>query len=325
MADLGSSDGWVGGGLTGQCANQAAPRPRATPKPTYETPPSQPPPPVSGSPLPFPVFVQHRYTPTVRPFLAPAWRKTVDFQLARLCEAFPGPLDAITPEATLRWWASLREAGHSPAYCNKFLVRLRGVMRRAVQWGALAHDPTQGLSKLTEHPDKDKWFTPEEWVALLALARPTLRAWMLVGYYTGARRATIAALRERHVHWGAKTITLPRPKGGDDLVLPLAHPLEAFLLPRRTGNPEAPLVPQVRHDSISRAFQRLAARAFKKGLIRRPLPFHAIRHTTGTHLALAGAPQAVVRDYLGHADLRMSSRYTHASVGALTAAAAHLT
>lgn len=41
--------------------------------------------------------------------------------------------------------------------------------------------------------------------------------------------------------------------------------------------------------------------------------FHDLRHTAATRLADAGADPFVIAEILGHSDLRMTKRYTHAT------------
>lgn len=43
------------------------------------------------------------------------------------------------------------------------------------------------------------------------------------------------------------------------------------------------------------------------------LHFHDLRHTAATRRAEAGAQPSTIAELLGHADLRMTARYTHAT------------
>ncbi|RPH64007.1 MAG: hypothetical protein EHM78_27040, partial [Myxococcaceae bacterium] len=44
---------------------------------------------------------------------------------------------------------------------------------------------------------------------------------------------------------------------------------------------------------------------------------HDLRHSFAVQARLAGAPLEVVRDLLGHADIRMAERYAHVAEGEL--------
>ena len=44
-----------------------------------------------------------------------------------------------------------------------------------------------------------------------------------------------------------------------------------------------------------------------------PIRFHDIRHTFGTRAVDGGAPLSVVKEMMGHADIRTTMRYVHAT------------
>jgi site-specific recombinase XerD len=52
--------------------------------------------------------------------------------------------------------------------------------------------------------------------------------------------------------------------------------------------------------------------------------FHDLRHTAASHLMMRGASLADVRAVLGHADVKMTMRYTHLSPEHLRSAVARL-
>lgn len=56
---------------------------------------------------------------------------------------------------------------------------------------------------------------------------------------------------------------------------------------------------------------RFIAARRETGLV--DLRFHDLRHTTGTRLADSGPDIVTIAEVLGHQDLRMTKRYTHAT------------
>jgi integrase len=56
----------------------------------------------------------------------------------------------------------------------------------------------------------------------------------------------------------------------------------------------------------------------------RDLRFHDLRHTAATRMADAGADAFTLMKILGHSDIRMTARYTHATDSALRRAVTNL-
>jgi integrase len=216
----------------------------------------------------------------------------------RLCDMRPDLLEA--------WWAHCIEA-RTPGTANKYLVRLKHLCNKMAQWGYLADNPARFIAKVREPQGRIKWLTPEQRALLLAHANPRLRVYILAARYTGGRRGNLAALRVKDVDWEWDLITFPMTKNGACHRVPLLPELKWALLEAGVPNdPDAPLLPPMTLDAVSRAFKRLVHRL---GL--GDLRFHGFRHDCASSLAMAGANQAVIMAVLGHRDPRMSARYTH--------------
>jgi len=74
-----------------------------------------------------------------------------------------------------------------------------------------------------------------------------------------------------------------------------------------------------RLDNIKRSFRRAVNEAEIKDF-----RFHDLRHTAATRMADAGADAFTLMKILGHSDIRMTSRYTHATDTALRRAVENL-
>jgi len=72
-----------------------------------------------------------------------------------------------------------------------------------------------------------------------------------------------------------------------------------YVLPRADGT---------QHDrqDLTYGFHGVARRAGVP-----PFGPHTLRHTYASHLLMRGTPLLVVRDLLGHSDVRMTERYSH--------------
>src|SRR5262249_40091001 len=74
-----------------------------------------------------------------------------------------------------------------------------------------------------------------------------------------------------------------------------------FVFPS-TKKPGSPMV------DVKKAF-----RSAREGAGLENFRFHDLRHTTGTRLGELGVDPFTIADVLGHSDLRMTARYTHAT------------
>ena len=145
-------------------------------------------------------------------------------------------------------------------------------------------------------------------------------------YNTGARGQEAASLTLADVRFDAlPTVTLTG-KGGKTRVIPLwTRTTEAIghylALRQRAGVQSEHLFLNVKDQpmtrfGIGRRVEKLAteAAAACPSLRDRTVTPHVFRHTTALHLIEAGNDIAVVRDWLGHADIKTTSAYLEVSI-----------
>jgi len=145
-------------------------------------------------------------------------------------------------------------------------------------------------------------------------------------YNSGARVQEVADLDLAHVRFDAHPTVTLTGKGGKTRVIPLptqtteaiSHYLE---LRQRAGVQSEHLFLNVKNQPITRfgigrRVEKLAteAAAACPSLRDRTVTPHVFRHTTALHLIEAGNDIAVVRDWLGHADIKTTSAYLEVSI-----------
>jgi integrase len=239
-------------------------------------------------------------------------------------------LEDISTEMVEAWRANLgagREKPLTNRTRNKSLTILGAVMDRACRVYGLPSNPVRGVEKLRERYDATRFafYSPEEVHALVRAAGSEQDgAIFLTAAYTGLRRGELIALRWRDVDFERSAIRvagsfsdgqLTTPKSGRGRVVPMV-PEVAQVLARLSQRTE----PTGEDDLVfpgeqglyldgSALRRRFAAAAERAGL--RAIRFHDLRHTFGT-LAVRGAESIVeLQNWLGHAEVRTTMRYTH--------------
>lgn len=146
---------------------------------------------------------------------------------------------------------------------------------------------------------------------------------------TGARRGEVSELRWRHVDLKRGTITLPPGthktgrRTGKPRVIGLPAVAQAIIARQPKGQPDAFVFERRQGSlasSLSHAWRRRLRRKdgsvlWKGVAVEAELPeaigLHGLRHTVGSHLAMAGAAAPEIMTVLGHRQLSTVQRYIH--------------
>ena len=211
----------------------------------------------------------------------------------------------------------------------KVLTVLFGVMERARKRHRLPVNPIRDVEKpRQEHSPGGElqFYSPEEVLALVRAAESEQDAAVfLTAAFTGLRRGELVALRWRDVDFANATIRvsasfseghLTRPKSGKVRAVPMAPDVATALArlgqrERWTGDDDL-VFPGVTGSFMdaSAMYRRFVAAAARAGLGR--LRFHDLRHTFGT--TMAANPRVELRrlqEWMGHADMTTTQRYSH--------------
>jgi integrase len=132
--------------------------------------------------------------------------------------------------------------------------------------------------------------------------------------FTGCRLGEILGLRWLDVDMRRNVVSIVQQKTGKQKTLPIEGEFREVLLalPRSVG--AAPVF--TRPDGRPFAaidVQRAFGVARKLSGIRAELTPHSLRHTFASWLAISGQPLRTIQELLGHADIRMTIRYSHLS------------
>jgi integrase len=233
-------------------------------------------------------------------------------------------LEDVTTESIERWKAAFTEQRNpSNRTLQKYLVVLHGIFKRGGRMYGLARNPVAGVERprLPRRAGIDV-FSREEVMALVRAAETEQDGVLyLTGAFTGLRLGELLALQWEDIDFESDAVRVRRnwtagregtPKSGRGRAVPMMEEVAQALArlgqrKRFVGAHDLVFCDELgRHlvyKSLSRRYKGALERA---GL--RPLRFHDLRHTFGTH-AIRHADPREVMEWMGHADLATTQKY----------------
>jgi integrase len=240
-------------------------------------------------------------------------------------------ISAITPRDIVRFRDCLATR-LSISTANHAVKVVRMALKDAQADSLVSANVAVGVrpAKSEEESGRRRPFTLPEIKRLLRAAHSEWRGIILFGLYTGQRLGDIARLTWQNVDLARGELALVSRKTKRRVQIPLAAPLQGFLLDRMDAgdDPKQPLFPKAfaakRVSALSNQFYDIMAdtalveprkhKSNGKGRNSRrafnELSFHALRHTATSLMKNAGVSPAVVQDIIGHDSPAVSAHYT---------------
>jgi len=241
----------------------------------------------------------------------------------------------IDAAAIARYVGTRRKAGAADKSIKLELGTLRGILRRAKLWGAIADDDL--LPKLRDRDDVGRAISTDEEVALLKACRASrsrgLYTAVAIALNTGMRESEIRTLRWQQVDLDARTITVGRAKtaAGSGRAIPMndrltlavrtwanrfsdrlqshyVFPAEQYGQPGEKRPGTYDVDPTKAIGSWKTGWQNAREEA---GVACR---FHDLRHSAVTRLLEAGVSFPIVASLMGWSPAtttKMAKRYGH--------------
>lgn len=246
--------------------------------------------------------------------------------------------DEVLAEDLTAFLADRRVAGMAPASQARMLSSLRGIYKFLRAEDRLAsRDPTALSGKIHAWQRLPTVLTIEECERLLDAPPP--QGWkglrdraLLALLYGGGLRISEACglcfedLSLEVAGAGAPALLRVTGKGSKERLVPFGgralERLHAWLDEGRPGRQprgsEVLVTRSGRPLDRSSAWRLVRDHALHAGISTSVHP-HTLRHSCATHLLLGGGDLRSVQEFLGHADLRTTERYTHVEVDELKA------
>jgi integrase len=177
----------------------------------------------------------------------------------------------------------------------------------------IAENPAATLSLQREPEKQPRAFTEEEVTQLIEGAEGHVQDLVVVGAYTGLRRAELSRLRWEEVSLQKREIYVGDTKSGKDRVVPLSQEVLKRIDARETGyvisrDPKH----KIHVDTLSHEFLELRRAVFPH---KKSHSLHSLRHSFCTWLAEAGTPLHVIKRLAGHRSSETTMQYIHSLTG----------
>lgn len=206
------------------------------------------------------------------------------------------------------------KAGIAPSSINRQLAILKAALEKAVTWEIIEVNPLARFKQLKlDAIPVVRYLTPDEEQRLtdaLMTADPWVSAFTTTALNTGCRRAELWRLVWGDVDLKKKMLTIhgKGAKSGQTRHVPLNQTAIDTLMAWRGAAVPFKNVPVFGQREFKKSWATLMQRAEIEDFT-----FHCCRHTFASKLVMAGVPLNTVRELLGHADLKMTLRYSHLS------------
>jgi integrase len=241
------------------------------------------------------------------------------------------PLERVTADDVLAYIKAKSRAGLSMKTINNHLSFLHSIFVFAIKRRWTQTNPVAAIDRPRQgDADPDiRFLTLKEFEALLAavpddLLGRTERPLYLAAATTGLRQGELLALRWRDVDFAAGVIRCRQrftrgefgaPKSRrSSRAVPMSDRLAAALEGHRKASAyraDDELVfchPESGHPYDASKLRKRFKEALADAGVR-PVRFHDLRHTFGTHMAAAGAPLRAIQEWMGHRDYKTTSIY----------------
>lgn len=211
----------------------------------------------------------------------------------------------------------------SPATVNRHLSVLSKIYSLAVDAELVDGNPCRKVKKFRLDNQRTRVLSADDEQSLFSAlgSNALVKNIVLTALHTGLRRGEIFNLKWFDVDFSRGLVQVRESKSGKKRIVPLNATVRTMLdgLKRKSEYVFPSPKTGGRLDNIKRSFCRAVEKA---GIA--DFRFHDLRHTAATRMADSGTDAFTLASILGHSDIRMTARYTHATDSALRRAVENL-
>ncbi len=228
-------------------------------------------------------------------------------------------LTDVTP-ALMEDFKALALKRCKPRTVNHYLVLIKAMLNKAVEWRYLKENPLRTVKKLKDTGLREpRYLSEAEIQRILDVADPFMQKVVKILLYTGMRRSELVYLTWEDVDFQNRRIRIQsKPESGFHTKsyrprsVPMNPELEKFLmdLPQYGkyifDNGKAQ--PLHHPDYYTQEFIKILKKADIKEAC-----LHSLRHTFASYLVMGGVDLRTVQELLGHSTLTVTEQYSHLS------------
>lgn len=243
------------------------------------------------------------------------------FHAKTLRQITPPMIEALKQE----WLKTPTKHGRkrSPATVNRHLGVLSKIFSLAEDAELVESNPCKRVRKFRLDNQRMRVLSAEEEMRLFsALGKNELvKQIVQIALNTGLRRGEIFDLKWFDLDFGRGLIQVRVSKSSRKRLVPMNETVRSLLNSLEKTSEFVFPSPKTnrRLNQIKTSFRKAVDKA---GL--EDFRFHDLRHTAASRMAAAGADPFTLMKILGHSDIRMTARYTHATDAALKRAVTNL-
>lgn len=217
-------------------------------------------------------------------------------------------------------WHSVSERSKNTA--DLYYRTLAAAFSKAVEWNYLSENPLKKI-KPAKIPKKLPVFITESELGsiLQHTAKPDMKDFFTLAFHTGLRLSELLNLEWQAVNFAERIIKVSNTetfttKSKKERIVPLNQTALEMLTKRQ------PKILSL--DKKNYVFQKYSgvryerdfvSKHFKKAVraagLNEGLHFHSLRHSTASNMVRRGVPIAVVKEVLGHSDIKTTMVYSH--------------
>lgn len=225
-------------------------------------------------------------------------------------------LDKISNLDIENYKAKKLQSGQANKSVNNHLIVLNKCLNTAQDWGVIENTPNIKLLKV--QPQKFDFLSIEECQLLLDNCDGLLKEMVLFALKTGLRFGELIALEWSDIDFKSNLATIQKsivrghlgsPKSNKIRYVPLLGDVSE-MISLRSKNHGLIFSKDNNEPLGSMLCLRWLHIACKKAELRK-IGWHTLRHTFASHLAQNGVSIVLIKELLGHADIKTTMRYSH--------------